>query len=216
MHALNTAAGALMLAAAVSHAAAQSGAVRFDEFPVGTSLDGLTIAGVTFNYHPNGSPLTPPTLIESPGTVSGLRDDFVLRGQSPSNDFVIEVLFPGTVNDFGLSLSTQPFSFLAPIAADVRFFNAADIQVAHFPSMSQTLFPGATLPNGDPVFLVGRTDTSLVFNGVTDAVRAEIRIVGANPSAWYMDNLTYSLVPAPSAPVLLTLAGALAARRRRH
>lgn len=191
------------------------GFITFDEVPIGTSLTGATIDGVTFTYFSNGSGLPDPLTSDTPGTVPGLRDDITLRGASASEQYVIDLQFPGAVNDFGLSLSTTPFSFLTPISANVRFFNAQNDMVIEFASMSTTTFAGATLPNGSPIFLVGRSDTSLVFNGVTDAVRAEVRIVGGNPSGWYMDNLSYSTIPTPGALSFIGVGAAIAARRRR-
>src|SRR5690606_26966044 len=126
-----------------------------------------------------------------------------------------DLQFPGAVADFGLSLSTTPFSFLVPISANVRFFNAQDDLVIEFASMSTTLIPGATLPNGSSIFLVGRSDVSLLMAGVTDAVRAEVRILGRNPPGWCMDSRSSPPIPPPAAASLHGVGATLAAGRRR-
>lgn len=210
--------GAAMHAAASAgaHAGAMSGIVTFSEVPVGASLDGLVINGLGFSYHPNGSGLADPVVSDIPGTVSGLRDDITLRGSAPSNLYTIGLAFPGSVKDFGLSLSTQPFSSLAPISAHVQFFNAGGDMVIEYPEMSMTLFPGATLPDGTTIFRVGRSDIDLHMSGVYDAVRAEVRVVGANPSGWYMDNVSYTTIPGPGAASLVGVSALVFFPRRRR
>ena len=219
MHARTKIVGVMGVALLASAAYAQevSGLITFSEVPVGTSLDGMVINGLGFHYHPNGSPLPAPTVSDIPGTVSGLRDDITLRGAAPSQQYMIELVFPGMVKDFGLSLSTQPFSSLAPIRAEVQFFNAAGDMVIEYLSMSETLFPGATLPDGTTIFRVGRSDVNLHTSGVLDAVRAELRIVGANPSGWYMDNVSYTaVIPAPGSVGLCMVCGVVLMSRRRR
>ncbi len=202
-------------AAIVFTAAARGGVITFDDLPEGMSLDDQVIGGVHFAYEPNGSGLPAPRTTVIPWSVSGVMGGTALNGSMASPDFAIRLTFAGVIDGFGLTLSTRPFSSLTPIAADLTFFNAAGEAVFRFESFSETLLPGATLPDGSTVFRFGRSDTSLFRNGVTDAVAAEIRVVGSNPGGWYMDNINYFVVPAPGTGVLLAGAALAGLRRRR-
>lgn len=201
-------------------AGANAEIITFDELPVGSSLDGQTVDGITFTYLPNGSTKVEPRISDIPGSVNGIRDDITLRGNGTDDDYVIHIDFHGVVDDFGFSLTTAPFGFLSVIAADVVFYNDQGERAIEFSSFAATNFAGAYLPDGTPILKVGRSDTSLFRNNVFDAVSADIRIVGVNgignPSSWYMDNLVFNVVPSPGVCSVLAGAGLMVVRRRRR
>lgn len=191
-----------------------AGIITFDELPVGSTLDGETIDGVRFTYLPNGSTLSAPRIVNIPGTIPGLRDDITLRGESTDPNYAIRLDFNGPLDDFGLSLTTTPFSFLSTINASIRFIDSAGEVVLERPDFVSTTIDGPVLPNGDPIFKVGRTDTSLFRNGYFDVHTVEIRLTGGNPGGWFMDNIRFTTIPSP--PAAAGLAAALLAGRRRR
>lgn len=183
---------------------AQADLIDFEDIDAGTPLDGLVYGNVTFGAYPGDGSDYIPEVNSSNSELPEVGGNCA-NNKTGDNNYVT-MSFASPVTDLSFYFGGAMWSDYVTIAT-IDAYDVNNDLIGTYVFEADTLI----IP---PARMVGLADLSDV---VTPISYIDLTVAHENSTYahYVVDNINYSIVPAPGALVLLSLAG-LASRRRRR